>query len=114
MSNVMDYKDKIDGEFPEPQDRKTAKDFPPLERLFIYGEDIPVPESKEQLRYEYPFPDDIGLKDLEGKKVPPLGLSYISKAGGGGKWGFVYQPGTFFEDTVTIGKKDGVSQTEIN
>ena len=109
----MDYKNHEPGKYLEPEDRKTAKDFPSLEELFIYGEDIPVPGTVDELRYKYPFPPGVELKDLEGRKVPPLGLSYISKAGGGGRWGFVYQPGTFFEDKVTINKELGKSTAEL-
>ena len=108
-----DYRDHIPGEYPEPEDRMNAKDFPPVDRLFVYGEDFYMPESMDDLRYEYSFPSGVELKDLKGRKVPPLGLSYISKAGGGGKQGFVYRPGTFFEDKVTIGKPLGKTVTEL-
>lgn len=108
-----DYKNFIEGKYPEPKDRMNVKDYPKPEELFIYGEDIPVPTTEEELRYKYPFPPGVELKDLEGRRVPPFGLSYVSKAGGGGKRGFVYKPGTFFENKVTINKELGKTTKEL-
>ena len=113
----MDHKDP--NLYPEPEDRYLPSDFPPIEMLYIYGKDIPVPESIDDLRCEYRFPEDIGLADLDGYRVPPYGLAFVTKAGGGykkppsGAGGWIYPAGTFFRDDYTLNKPKGVNNAEM-
>jgi hypothetical protein len=111
----MDYKDFKEGKYPEPGKRLTSKDFPSLDELFVYGEDIPIPESMEELRCRYNEDDrfPLVLTDLEGYKAPPLGLSAVWTNGGGGKKGFVYPPGTFREDKFTMNKELGANTEQV-
>ncbi len=110
----MDYKNYEEGKYPEPQDRMNAKDFPSLEELFVYGEDIPVPMMEQQLRCKYNVDErsPLVLSELEGFKVPPLGLTYVAKHGGGGKQGMAYAPGTFRENKHTLNKEFGATQIQ--
>ena len=111
----MDYKDFVEGKYPEPDKRLTSKDFPDADELFVYGEDRPVPESDKDLRCRYNHDDKFPLvfTDLEGYKVPPLGLTAVWVNGGGGKKGFAYPPGTFREDKFTVDKEFGADSKEM-
>ena len=110
----LDYRG--DKEYPEPKDRMGVKDFPSGDELLVYGEDLPIPTSKEELRCKYNEDDrnPLKLEDLNGYKVPPLGLKYVAKHGGGGKQGFIYKPGTFRENKSTFGMELGVTSAEGN
>jgi len=114
--SVIDYKGYVKGKYPEPEDRRTRKDFPTVDELCVYGVDIPVPTSLNELRCRYneksPVPPLV-LSDLEGYKVPPLGLSSVSVIGGGSKQGWIYRAGTFRKDTRTIGKELGRTSAEL-
>ncbi len=111
----MDYKDFIEGKYPEPKDWLTGKDFPDKDELFVYGEDIPIPESIDDLRCRYNEDDrfPLVLTDLEGYKIPPLGLTAVWVNGGGGKKGFAYPPGTFREDKFTMNKELGANVEQV-
>ena len=113
---MQDYKNYTEGKYPEPADRKSAKDFPTLDELFVYGVDFPMPESTDDLRCEYRMEGSgLTLADLEGYRVPPLGLKFVTKLGGGYVygWGFIYGMNTFFENMYGIDKPLGVSQPEM-
>ncbi len=118
----MDFKPTQET-YPPPEERYSPPDFPPVDALYTYGEDIPVPASLDGLRCQYNFPDpeevNIELSDLDGYKVPPYGLDIVTKAGGGanhnkaGKCVFIYSPGTFFDNNYTIGKPLGATPAEL-
>lgn len=119
VSGMKDYKDYEPGKYPEPEDRCIASDFPKPEELFTYGVDFPMPESLEDLRGQYNLRDEfpLVLEDLEGYKVPPLGLHTIGVNGNGFQsrkghcsargGGFIYGPGTFREDKYGMNKELG-------
>ena len=97
--------------------------YPSVDELKTYGVDAPLPESEEELLCEYKFhegDEELGIppityKDLEGYAVPPEGI-YVTRAGGGKdvvRHTFVYPPGTFFENRVTINKPMGAQHTDI-
>ena len=112
----LDYKNFEEGKYPEPENRKTAKDFPGLDELFVYGVDVPVPSSMDELRCRY-NPDPrvpLVLADLEGYKVPPLGMASVAKHGSGHRQGILYPPGTFRENRHTFNKELGVNPVEAN
>ncbi len=111
----MDYKNFIENKYPEPKDRLTGKDFPNADELFVYGEDMPIPESTEELRCRYNEDDRFPLvfTDLKGYKIPPLGLTAVWVNGGGGKKGFAYPPGTFREDKFTMNKELGANVEQV-
>ena len=112
--SVMDYKgDKV---YPAPEDRIYKKDFPSEEELFTYGVDVPVPGSMDELRCEYiddeKFPFE--LEQLEGYKVPPLGITLVYKNGvGRNKRWTIFKAGTFREDKFTLGKEFGAKSKEM-
>jgi len=110
----LDYRDCVPNEYPEPADRMNAKDYPPSDRLYVYGEDFPMPESMADLRCKYNederFP--LTLEELEGFKVPPLGMTAVSTAGGGHKQGYLYKFGTFREDRSSMNKEFGIQHTD--
>ena len=116
---MLDYKDYEEGKYPEPEDRVSKDDFPPAEDLFVYGEDVPIPESFEELRCKYNLDDrnPLVLEDLEGYKVPPLGLTTVSKNGGGfqakRKGGWVYPPDTFRKNKYGINMELGATHDAI-
>lgn len=112
---MSDYKNYEPGKYPEPNERKTVKDFPKVEELFTYGFDFPVPQTHEDLRCEYGELEDLPLvpSELEGYKVPPLGITKVGKGGSGHRGGFIYPNGTFREDRISIGKSHGSSQLEV-
>ena len=112
----LDYKGYEPEKYPEPSDRAGVKDFPREEELFTYGEDIPIPASREELRCKYNEDErnPLRLEDLTGYKVPPFGLKYVARHGGGGKQGFIYKPGTFRENRSTFGMELGVTPAEGN
>ncbi len=111
----MDYKNYEEGKYPEPADRRVKKDYPEKEQLFVYGEDFPMPESMDDLRCTYNEDDrfPLELEELRGFKVPPLGMSYVSTIGGGGRLGMSFRPGTFRKNRGTIGKEFGKTTTEL-
>jgi len=101
---VLDYKDYEDGKYPEPSDRCVASDFPKIEELHTYGVDFPLPESLDELRGHYNEDErnPLVLADLEGFKVPPLGLHTIGVNGTGFQpkrdsrgGGWIYPASTF-------------------
>ncbi len=111
-----EYKNFEPNKYPKPEDRKDAKDYPSVDELLIYGVDIPVPETKAGLRCEYRMEGSgLTLKDLDGYPVPPFGLGFVTKLGGGyGKvWGFIYGPNTFFENKYGIDAEFGKTQPEM-
>ena len=82
----------------------------------MYGIDIPVPKTKDELRCEYRMEEaGLTLKDLDGYKVPPLGLKFVTKLGGGYGygWGFIYGMNTFFENRYGIDKELGKTHSEM-
>ena len=112
---MKDYKDYIEGKYPEPEDRRKPKDFPSLDELYTYGYDFAMPESFDELRCQYNEDErnSLVLADLSGYKVPPLGLGLVAKHGGGNMRGFIYPPGTFRENKSTIGKELGFTAIEL-
>ena len=112
----FDYKDYQPEKYPDPLDRLAVKDFPAEDELFTYGVGIPVPTSREELRCTYNEDDrnPLRLEDLVGYKVPPFGLKYVAKHGGGGKQGFIYKPGTFRQNRSTFGMELGVTPDGAN
>lgn len=114
MDGMKDYKGTG---CPEPEDRRIASDFPPVDELYTYGEDFPAPTSMGELRGNYNEDDrnPLELGDLEGYCVPPLGLKTIGVNGSGfqPRGGWIYPPGTFRENKYTIDKELGVTHKEI-
>lgn len=113
---MKDYKNFEPNKYPEPADRKSAKDFPDKSELFVYGVDIPVPKTEDELRCEYRMEGSgLTLADLDGYRVPPLGLKFVTKLGGGYGygWGFIYGMNTFFENVYGIDKPLGKTQPEM-
>lgn len=115
----MDYKEYEEGKYPAPEDRKYARHYPKKEELFVYGEDVPVPVSFDELRAKYNEDDKnpLVLADLEGYKVPPLhNKNFFIQVHGGafvGGGGNIYGAGTFREDKYTINKELGIQHSEI-
>lgn len=111
----MDYKEYKEGKYPEPDDRKRPKDFPPVDDLFTYGIDIPVPQNVGELRCQYndDEKDTLVLADLDGYKVPPLGILTVGVHGSGHARGFIYPPGTFRKNIRTIGLALGADQNQL-
>lgn len=111
---MKDYKSFVPGKYPEPEDRMRKVTFPSEDELFTYGDDFPMPESMEDLRCEYKederFP--LVLADLEGYKVPPLGLTCVSASGSGHKHGIIYTPGVLREDKTRFGKEFGMTSAD--
>ena len=98
-------------------------EYPKVSDLQVYGIDVPLPESEEDLVCEYRWhegSEELGIppvtfRDLEGYRVPPDGV-YVTRAGGGKRDGthqYVYPPGTFFENRVTMNKPMGVTHDEL-
>lgn len=117
---MSDYKDYEEGKYPDPEERVMPDDFPSVDELFVYGADIDCPETEEDLRCKYNFPPphpDVQvptIESLEGYRVPPFGLSLVTKLGGGMKGSkFIYGPGTFFEDMYGIEKALGPTNAEL-
>ena len=119
----LDYKEYQEGKYPEPKDRRNPEDFPSVDELLVYGVDVPCPESVDDLRCPYNFPeqpedrDDVRvptIADLHGYKAPPYGLSLVTKLGGGMcSPKFIYAPGTFFENMFGIEKALGPTNAEM-
>ena len=96
--------------------------FPPIEELQVYGVDVPVPTSFDELRARYnekePIPP-LKLEELEGYCVPPPsinvvavnGVGIIAQKGISGGWR--YPAGTFREDKSSIGKELGKTADEL-
>ena len=119
----IEYKNYEEGKYPPPEERESAKDFPSVDELLVYGVDIPCPETEDDLRCPYYFPeqpedrDDVKvptIHDLHGYKVPPYGLTRINRNGGGMcSPKFIYGPGVFFEDMFGIEKALGPTNAEL-
>lgn len=113
----MDYRGDTD--LYPVEERMTKDTFPPISELYVYGEDVPVPESVEELRCRYNENDrtpPLELHELEGYHVPPLGIVSVGVHGSGqraGRSGMIYPAGTFREDRHTIGKELGASGAEM-
>ena len=118
----IDYVNYEEGKYPEPEDRCIASDFPKAEELYTYGVDFPMPKSLDDLRSNYNIDErnPLVLADLEGYRVPPMGLCTVGRNGNGFQpkrdksgGGFIYPPGTFREDKHGIGKELGPSHVEM-
>ena len=115
---MFDYRNSEEGKYPPPEERYHPN-YPKADELGVYGVDLPVPETEEDLRCPYNIPEWLELKDLEGYKIPPLGYVKVLASGAGtvrmesGSYPYYYPPGTFLENKVTIGKELGPTHAEI-
>ena len=113
--NEKDYREFEEGKYPAPSDRKRPKDFPPIDELFTYGVDFPLPTDVGGLRCKYNEDGEspLDLLSLDGFAVPPLGITVVGKHGSGHARGFIYPPGTFRLNEHTIGLAKGATQDEM-
>lgn len=112
---MIDFRGETD-EYPLDE-RKKKETFPPINRLLVYGEDVPLPETFDELRCTYTNNErtpPLELHELEGFCVPPLGLTHVL-SNGAGKCGryYVYKPGTFRADRHSSGLELGLTGREL-
>lgn len=112
---TYDYNNYEPGRFPDPKERRRSTDFPPVHDLGTYGVDLPVPTTRDDLRCRYNETPAIPLvlSELDGYRIPPLGLLSVGVGGSGHAKGFIYPNGVFRPDVVSIGQLHGANTNDL-
>lgn len=89
--------------------------FPPKDLLPVFGIDVPVPVSKDDLpcKYNEDEKNPLILTSLRGYPVPPEGIKFVSKSGSGHTNKIVYGNGTFRKNDYAINAVHGTSSDDM-